>query len=139
MGIRDRVRIIETSSERVRFWANGDEHLLAPMLAANISVVAEPVTAEQETEEPLSPDSDTLNRLPIGAYAEVLGIANKCRGAERRRFMDLGILPGTKIKAEMRSPSGDPTASILRDALIALRHEQASLIRIRKPQAEAQR
>ena len=27
------VRIIEISSERVRFWANGDEHLLAPMLA----------------------------------------------------------------------------------------------------------
>ncbi|MBK6709706.1 MAG: FeoA domain-containing protein [Chloroflexi bacterium] len=133
------VRIIEISSERVRFWANGDEHLLAPMLAANISVVAEPVTAEQETEEPLSPDSDTLNSLPIGAYAEVLGIANKCRGAERRRFMDLGILPGTKIKAEMRSPSGDPTAYIIRDALIALRQEQASLIRIRKPQAEAQR
>ncbi len=133
------VRIIEISSERVRFWANGDEHLLAPMLAANISVVAEPVTVEQDTEDPLSPDSDTLNRLPIGAYAEVVGIANKCRGAERRRFMDLGILPGTKIKAEMRSPSGDPTAYIIRDALIALRHEQASLIRIRKPQPEGQR
>jgi Fe2+ transport system protein FeoA len=29
-------------------------------------------------------------------------------GAERRRFMDLGILPGTIITAEMVSPSGDP-------------------------------
>jgi len=132
------VRIIEISDERVRFWANGDEHLLAPMLAANISVVAEPVTA-QEIEEPLSPDNDTLNRLPIGQVAEVVGIANRCRGAERRRFMDLGILPGTQIRAEMRSPSGDPTAYIIRDALIALRQEQANMIHIRLPQPEGQR
>jgi Fe2+ transport system protein FeoA len=44
--------------------------------------------------------------------------------------MDLGILPGTTIRAEMRSPSGDPTAYVIRDALIALRQEQASLIQI---------
>jgi len=133
------VRIIENSPERVRFWANGDEHLLAPMLAANISVVAAPAAEMQTAEEPLPPDSETLNLLPIGQMAEVVGIANKCRGAERRRFMDLGILPGTKIKAEMRSPSGDPTAYIIRDALIALRQEQASMIRIRLPQPEGQR
>ncbi len=129
------VRIVEITPERVRFWANGDEHLLAPILAANISVVAEPVA--EEMEEPIPTGSETLNRLPIGQSAEVMGIANKCRGAERRRFMDLGILPGTTITAEMRSPSGDPTAYIIRDALIALRHEQASLIRIKKqPQIE---
>jgi len=133
------VRIIEISDERVRFWANGDEHLLAPMLAANISVVAEPIAAAPESEETLPDGSDTLNHLPIGQRAEVMGISNKCRGAERRRFMDLGILPGTQITAEMRSPSGDPTAYIIRDALIALRQEQASLIRIRKPQLEGQR
>ncbi|MBK8989131.1 MAG: FeoA domain-containing protein [Chloroflexi bacterium] len=125
------VRIIEAGPERVRFWANGDEHLLAPMLAANISVVAEPFAAKIEDTDPIG--SETLNRLPIGQSAEVVGISNKCRGAERRRFMDLGILPGTRITAEMRSPSGDPTAYIIRDALIALRHEQANLIRIKTP------
>ena len=44
--------------------------------------------------------------------------------------MDLGILPGTIIKAEMISPSGDPTAYRIRGALIGLRQEQASLINI---------
>jgi Fe2+ transport system protein FeoA len=44
--------------------------------------------------------------------------------------MDLGILPGTVIKAEMTSPSGDPTAYRIRDALIGLREEQAKLINI---------
>ncbi|MCB0153338.1 MAG: ferrous iron transport protein A [Anaerolineae bacterium] len=52
------------------------------------------------------------------------------RGAERRRFMDLGILPGTVITAEMISPSGDPTAYRVRGAVIGLRREQANLIQI---------
>jgi Fe2+ transport system protein FeoA len=44
--------------------------------------------------------------------------------------MDLGILPGTIIKTEMVSPSGDPTAYRIRGALIGLRQEQAALIHI---------
>jgi Fe2+ transport system protein FeoA len=44
--------------------------------------------------------------------------------------MDLGIVPGTVIGAELRSPGGDPTAYDIRGALIALRREQAALINI---------
>jgi DtxR family transcriptional regulator, Mn-dependent transcriptional regulator len=33
------VRLIEADVTRIRFWANGDEHLLAPIVARNISVV----------------------------------------------------------------------------------------------------
>ena len=62
----------------------------------------------------------------------VLNIARTSRGSERRRFMDLGILPGTVITAEIASPSGDPTAYRIRDALIALRREQAELIRVQR-------
>jgi Fe2+ transport system protein FeoA len=52
--------------------------------------------------------------------------------------MDLGILPGTVVAAEMASPGGDPTAYRIRDALIALREEQAQLINIaRLPEAAA--
>ena len=60
--------------------------------------------------------------------------------------MDLGILPGTVIRAEMRSPGGDPTAYRIRGALIALRADPAtaglpiiilsSAWRELKPQAE---
>ncbi|RME45954.1 MAG: ferrous iron transport protein A [Caldilineae bacterium] len=59
-----------------------------------------------------------------------------CRGAERRRLMDLGILPGTLIRAEMVSPSGDPTAYRIRGALIALRKEQADRIYITRATEE---
>lgn len=122
------VRVIEISPERIRFWANGNEHVLAPMLAANISVIAEPIP----TEETIPTSHSYLSQLPVGESARVVGIVNRCRGSERRRFMDLGILPGTTIRAEMRSPSGDPTAYVIRDTLIALRQEQASLIQIER-------
>jgi Fe2+ transport system protein FeoA len=46
--------------------------------------------------------------------------------------MDLGVVPGTRIEAIMRSPSGDPTAYRLRDTTIAIRRDQAQHIRIRR-------
>ena len=125
------VRVIEKTPTRIRFWANGNEHVLAPIVAANISV-AEVVVEQEETEEIMPNGSQRLNSLEIGETATVVALSRKCRGAERRRFMDLGILPGTKVMAEMRSPGGDPTAYIIRDALIALRSEQASLIQVER-------
>ena len=68
----------------------------------------------------------TLNDLAPGEVGTVRAL--HCAGPERRRLMDLGIVPGTVITVEMRSPLGDPTAYLIRGALIALRHEQAQLI-----------
>lgn len=121
------VRITESAPERVRFWTNGDEHTVAPIVAENISVIPLP---EEEAEE--ADDSKRLTFLSPGESAEVIGISRACRGPERRRFMDLGILPGTRIIAEMRSPGGDPTAYNIRGALIALRREQAHLIKVKR-------
>ena len=70
----------------------------------------------------------SLKDLQHGQAGRVLSISQQCRGAERQRFMDLGILPGTIIRAELKSPSGDPTAYLIRDALIALRADQAAFI-----------
>ncbi len=69
-----------------------------------------------------------LTDIPIGQMARVVTINNQ--GAERRRLYDLGITPGTAIVAEIRSPLGDPTAYRVRDALIALRHDQAAQISV---------
>ncbi len=70
----------------------------------------------------------TLDQLPAGSQATVDQLT--CSGVERRRMMDLGILPGTRITAEFRSPLGDPVAYRVRGALIALRREQAEQILI---------
>lgn len=119
------VRINEMTPQRVRFWAGGDEHLLAPIVAANISVL--PVTRTLDLSEPVE---DKLSGLDLGEKGYVVGISPASHGPDRRRLMDLGIIPGTVIKAEFRSPSGDPTAYRIRGATIALRLEQAELINI---------
>ncbi len=119
------VKILETTSQRVRFWANGDEHVLAPIVAANITVAS-----LVRNGEPTVPAGQRLVSLRIGEQGQVTQLSPRCRGAERRRMMDLGILPGVVISAELFSPSGGTTAYKIRDALIALRAEQASLIYI---------
>ncbi len=45
-------------------------------------------------------------------------------------MVDMGILPGTRIENVMPSPLGDPIAYRIRNAVIALRREQAELIEI---------
>jgi ferrous iron transport protein A len=70
----------------------------------------------------------TLDRLKAGQTARIDALT--CQGANRYRLMDLGILPGTRIEVEMRSPLGDPTAYRVRGSVIAMRSEQASQIEI---------
>jgi ferrous iron transport protein A len=65
----------------------------------------------------------TLDQLPRGAGAVVTALDS--RGAERRRLMDLGLLPGLGVRADMTSPLGDPTAYLVCGSLIVLRRTQA--------------
>ena len=119
-----RIELIEVLPQRVRFWADGEEHVLAPLLADQITVadVSEGVEAD--------PSDELLSGLKPGEVGRVVRLSGSCRGLERRRLMDLGILPGTRIQVEMRSPSGDPTAYRIRGTTIALRKEQASHVQI---------
>ena len=121
--------ITDKTDQRVRFWADGDEHVLAPLIAANISVLPTAEKAET-TSEPLP--GERLWELRPGEKAEVDALSRAARNVERRRLMDLGILPGVAIEAAFTSPSGDPTAYLVRDTLIALRKEQANYISIRR-------
>jgi DtxR family Mn-dependent transcriptional regulator len=121
------VRLIESSPQRVRFWADGDEHVLAPIVAVNVAV-AKMSEAPQQAQV----KGEALSSLQPGQSARVVQLSNRIRGAERRRLMDLGLLPGTKITNEMNSMAGDPSAYRIRDAVIALRKSQADFIFINK-------
>jgi DtxR family Mn-dependent transcriptional regulator len=127
------VRIVEKNSQRFRFWADGKEHVLAPIVADNITVLPVP-----EDQAPLYPFGEPLSSLKPGETGKVLSISPACRGHERQRLMDLGVLPGTMIKAEFSSSVGDPMAYRIRDALIALREEQANLIWISPVEEDVQ-
>lgn len=126
------VRVTESSSQRIRFWSGGDEHTLAPLIAANVGLELLP-------EEPREQDQlgERLTSLAPGEQGRVIGLTPRLRGAERRRLMDLGILPGTLIQNTMNSPSGNPAAYNVRGALIALRSAQADQIRILRENDES--
>jgi DtxR family Mn-dependent transcriptional regulator len=125
LHVGQEVHLLETSPQRVRFWAGDDEHVLAPILAANIAVV--PVADQPEAEEL---PGEPLTNLTPGQEAQVVALSPRLRGAERRRLMDLGLLPGTTIEVEMESAGGDPIAYRVRGAVIALRKNQATLISV---------
>lgn len=72
----------------------------------------------------------TLDQLQPGEAAAVMRL--HATGMNRRRLMDLGILPGTRLVAELKSPMGDPVAYRVRDTLIALRREQSHQIEIER-------
>ncbi|UUZ58449.1 FeoA family protein [Nocardioides sp. B-3] len=55
-------------------------------------------------------------------------------GAERRRLMDPGVMPGIEVRAEQTSPLGDPTAYLVRGSVIVLRRSQAERIHIESPE-----
>lgn len=119
-----RVRILEVTPQRIRFEAAAEEHILAPVIAANLSVVT---LAE---EEGLDASVRRLADLALGERGRVVALAPGLRGPERRRFLDLGLVPGTEVEAELRSPGGDPTGYRVRGAVIALRREQAEQVEI---------
>lgn len=72
--------------------------------------------------------TQTLNAIHPGQKAIVRALASE--GLERRRLMDLGLLPGTLVEVELTSPLGDPTAYLVRGTLVALRKEQAARIQV---------
>lgn len=125
LHVGQEVQLLESSPQRVRFWAGGDEHVLAPVVAANIAVEKTPEEPQQDEVK-----GEALSSLQPGQTSQVLRLSHNIRGVERRRLMDLGILPGTEISNEMSSMSGNPSAYRIRDAVIALRKSQADLIYI---------
>lgn len=44
----------------------------------------------------------------------------------RRRLLDIGLIPGTRVTCMGRSPAGDPCAYLIRGAVIALRSSDAA-------------
>ena len=119
------IEIDEKTTNRLRFWTDEQEHVLAPIVAANISVMP---LVEESREEVI--EGVPLDTLVPGQAGLVTGISSLSRGVERRRLFDLGIIPGTEIDVEMVNPGGDPTAYRIRGTVIALRSTQARMIKV---------
>jgi len=101
---------------------DGTRVSLPRLLEAGVSVQRAPYTPTHH--------KMTLADLTLGQSGTVLAIDLECRGAQRRRLLDLGVVPGTRIAAVLRSAAGDPVAYDIRHALIGLRRKQAAWILI---------
>jgi DtxR family Mn-dependent transcriptional regulator len=122
LGVR--LDVLGRTDRAVTVHAGGTDWTLDNVLARNVTVrtLATGVRADAPVR--------TLVDLEPGERARVVGISPACQGAQRRRLLDLGVVRGTVVEAALRSATGDPVAYRIRGALIALRTEQASWIRI---------
>lgn len=69
-----------------------------------------------------------LNHLNPGEH----GIVKELRsgGSMRRRLLDIGLIENTDVECIGRSPGGDPSAFMIRGAVIAIRSEDCKDILI---------
>lgn len=72
------------------------------------------------------PNPLSLIDIPVGGSARVVNILTI--DANRRRLLDLGLVPGSMIEVIRRSPAGNPTAYLIKGTLIALRNDDARQI-----------
>jgi Fe2+ transport system protein FeoA len=78
------------------------------------------------------PPATPLSALAPGEGGRVVALAPACGGPQRRRLLDLGVVPGTWVVHELAAPGGDPMAFRIRGALIALRRDQAALVHVER-------
>jgi DtxR family Mn-dependent transcriptional regulator len=116
------IEVLEVSPSRIRFTADDDELAMEPVVANNVTI--KPMDSRTPGEKP----SSTLADLEQGKTAVVVRISPSCRGPQRRRLLDLGVVPGTVIEAELEGALSDPIAYRIRGSLIALRKAQAKQI-----------
>lgn len=120
------LRIKEINEHVVTFESEGREISLSTIVASNVGI--KPLNSEEEAEA----SKIRLSELLEGEKAIVVGISRECRGAARRRLMDLGFIKGTAIKTGLNGPMKEPKAYLIKNTLIALRNDQADLILIEK-------
>lgn len=71
-------------------------------------------------------DKICLCDIDVSERAKVVALT--AEGSIRRRFLDIGLVPETWVECVGKSPCGDPSAYLIRDAVIAIRHEDAAHI-----------
>jgi len=120
------IRVVENNATRVVFQSEGEEFVLAPIVAANLTV------AVVEKDKVIEDNIARLSGLKENETATIIGISKESRGESRRRLLDLGFVRGAKISIDLMNPLGEPQAYLIKDTAIALRNNQASKILIKK-------
>jgi len=116
------IRILDRNPQRYLLTDGETEFRLAPAVAANVSVAPLPES------EVAKANAISLAELTYDQRAEIIVLDEAVQGFTRRRFLDLGLTPGTVVYPELQNFFGDPRAYRVRGTLIALRKDQAAQI-----------
>ena len=71
----------------------------------------------------------TLDKLPVGKSGIITKVGGK--GELRLRFLDMGLIPRTKVTIQKVAPLGDPIEILIRGYELTLRLEEAWWIEVR--------
>ena len=72
----------------------------------------------------------TLDDLKIGQSGTIRQVGGE--GSLRLRFLDMGLIPGTKVQLQKVAPMGDPIQIYLRGYELTIRREDARKIDLKE-------
>ncbi|WP_158839267.1 metal-dependent transcriptional regulator [Polaribacter sp. L3A8] len=116
----------EVNENRIVFESEGEQFVLTPKVAKNITVIS------LDKADVIEKDTMRLSNLESNQKALIIGVSKECRGENRRRLLDLGFVKGATVNVDLLNPLGDPKAFLIKGTAIALRKDQAVKILITK-------
>ena len=72
----------------------------------------------------------TIDDLKIGQAGTIAQVGGE--GALRLRFLDMGLIPGTRVTLRKVAPMGDPIQSQVRGYELTIRREDAAKITLKE-------
>ncbi len=67
-----------------------------------------------------------LSELKAGEAGKIVQLL--LNGSMRRRLLDIGMSPGTRVSCIGKSPFGDPSAYLVRGCAVAIRDKDADCV-----------
>ena len=77
----------------------------------------------------------TLDQLQVGHSAVITKVGGE--GALTLRFLDMGLIPRTKVTVQKVAPMGDPIQLSIRGYELTIRKEDAARIEVRTEEENA--
>ena len=70
----------------------------------------------------------TLDKLPIGKDAKITAVGGQ--GTLRLRLLDMGLIPGTRLKITRIAPMRDPVELLIRGYRLSIRLADAKTVEV---------
>lgn len=75
----------------------------------------------------------TLDQIKPGSIVVIESVGGQ--GLLRRRLLEMGLTPNTKVKVRKVAPMGDPIEVFLRNYVLTLRKDDAAKITVKEEKA----